>query len=164
MTTPDPAAPSPNPIVPPVILPPTTATTSLRHSLVNKPDNFDGAEARYPSWKQQVMIYVFANATAFTNDVSKVIIVLSFMKEGKAGRFAEAAFNNMMETTPALWLGSWKDFWEQMDNAFLPADSGADAARELDAWTQGNRSADEYFVVGIDLELQEGRPADELAL
>ena len=129
-----PLPPSSNPVV-----------TGPSKSIVNKPNDYNGSEAKYDSWKRQVRIYVLANKASFASDLDRVLVALSFMKTGKANRFAQAAFDNIIEE-PAEWLGDWKSFWEQMDAAFLPADAKADAARDLNAWKQDQLSADEYFI------------------
>src|SRR3979411_1073392 len=80
--------------------------TSLRNSMANKPKDLDGSNKTYSEWKRQIQIFVFANKSAFKTDVDRVIIALSYMTSGKAARFAQAAFDNMLET-PEAWIESW---------------------------------------------------------
>jgi hypothetical protein len=122
------------------------APSSSDKSLVARPNDFDGSEATYPSWKRQVRIYTFANATRAPDDNDKVMLAASYMKTGRAHRWVIPYVDAILDGkifTPPLTIAR---FWQLADQVFLPPALQANAAISLDRLVQGNLTAEAYFV------------------
>jgi hypothetical protein len=146
----------------------TTPTTGTLRSLVAIPKPFNSNKITYPTWKQQVKLYVKANEAQLPNNKSKQLIALSYMQDGKASCWANAAIDHMLAGTfrqnvttaavaatattsaqPAattLVTFTWDQFWGLADNVFNPPDVQNDAAMKLENLRQGSLAAKVYFI------------------
>jgi hypothetical protein len=153
-----------------------TPATGTLHSLITIPKSFDGDETKYPTWKRQVKLYVKANGAQLPDDESKQLVALSYMQEGKAARWANAAIDHMLggtfgqnitttaavpatASTPAVpavttfAVFTWDQFWGLADNVFNPPDVQNDAAIKLADLQQGSMVAEVFF---IEFDMQAG--------
>ena len=114
-------------------------------SLVARPDDYDGAEAKYQVWKRQVRIFLHAHQTRLTTDEDKILLVASYMKIGKAQRWVQPIIDEILDgktRTPPLTITL---FWTLADAVFLPPALQANAALALDRLTQGKMTTEAYF-------------------
>ena len=66
-------------------------------SLVARPDDYDGAEAKYQVWKRQVRIFLHAHQTRVTTDEDKILLIASYMKTGKAQRWVQPIIDEILD-------------------------------------------------------------------
>ena len=128
-------------------------------SLVARPDDYDGAEAKYQVWKRQVRIFLHAHQTRLTTDEDKILLVASYMKIGKAQRWVQPIIDEILDgktRTPPLTITL---FWTLADAVFLPPALQANAALALDRLTQGKMTAEAYFTEFDILAQQAGYDA-----
>ena len=57
--------------------------------VVSEPDQFDGKVENYHWFKCQYSMYIMDRAGKFSNNAKKVTFILSYMKEGLAGLWAD---------------------------------------------------------------------------
>lgn len=108
-------------------------------SLVAKPDFFDGTKSKYQEWRRQVKFYLLGNRRKITDEEDKIITVLSFMKGGVAGQYADAWVeedDHEIDTITKLWGDLDKHF--QIDEKH-------DAYQKMKALKQGSSTAIEFF-------------------
>jgi uncharacterized protein YmfQ (DUF2313 family) len=149
-------------------------STGTLRSLVAPPKSFDGNEEQYPTWKRQVKLFIRANAAQLPTDESKQLVALSHMQDGKASRWADMITEHIIAGTfgetiaiPAVAAvaatgntparaavpastrftpATWDQFWGLADTVFNPPNTQNDAALKLDRMTQGQKSAEEFFI------------------
>lgn len=131
-----------------------------RRVKVAKPDDFDGSD--WPTFAQQVAIYLLANKKDFEDDKSKILFVLSYMKEGDALTWATSFTSGALldPTTFAINLepdfGKFTDFWDKLNTRFGNPNSKNDAHRDLVAFKQGRKTANEFFLKFEELRRKAG--------
>jgi len=131
-------------------------SSSNDKSLVARPDDLDGSEMAYPSWKRQVRIYTFVNPQRAVTDNDKILLAASYMKTGRAHRWVIPIVNEILDRKtcmPALMIAL---FWHAANQIFLPLALQANATLSLDRLVQGNLTADAYFVEFDILVVQAG--------
>ncbi|ETW75018.1 hypothetical protein HETIRDRAFT_423601 [Heterobasidion irregulare TC 32-1] len=73
--------PNPDPI-------PGTRTANTNNEMSsdkgNKLKDFDGTRSKYQEWIYEYYMYILANPTKYTTDMDKILMVLSYMREGTA--------------------------------------------------------------------------------
>jgi hypothetical protein len=128
------AAAAPTPVV---RLPPTP-----RQSLVAKPTDFDGKD--YKLFRRQCAIYMMANRDNFVLDEEKVLFVLSYMKGGLAGQWAENEYEKIMED--GYVASSFQEFEARLQGTFSDPNKERNAQHQLSTTRQGfNETAEEFF-------------------
>ena len=134
------------------------ANTNER-SLVARPDDYDGAEASYQTWKRQVRIYLRAHQARLTTDEDQVLLAASYMKSGKAQRWVQPIVDEILDgkvRTPPLTVSV---FWTLADAVFLPPALQANAALSLDRLIQAKLTAEAFFTEFDILAQQAGYEA-----
>ena len=66
-------------------------------SLVARPDDYDGAEAKYQIWKRQIRIFLHAHQARLATDEEKILLVTSYMKTGKAQRWVQPIIDEILD-------------------------------------------------------------------
>ena len=56
---------------------------------LNEPKEYDGTRTKYREWIYECHMYIVANPTKFADDKSKILFILSYMREGTASMFAQ---------------------------------------------------------------------------
>src|SRR6185503_9985591 len=86
-----------------------TAVTSSNAPKINlgEPYAFDGNPLKYRTWLRQVQIYLLAKK--YTEDTDKILVTLSYMKEGHASTWAQLYFDKKIAEGK---FDTWKAFLE----------------------------------------------------
>src|SRR5205823_4732541 len=130
-----PPAPAPTPIV---HLP----TPSPRQSLVAKPSDFDGKD--YKLFRRQCAIYMMANRDNFVTSEDKILFILSYMKGGLAGQWAENEYEKIMED--GYIAASFSEFERRLQETFSDPNKERNTQHQLSTTHQGfNEMAEEFF-------------------
>src|SRR4051812_35678472 len=103
------ALPAPAP-TPTVRLP----TPQPCQSLVAKPSDFDGKD--YKLFRRQCAIYMMANRDNFVTSEDKILFILSYMKGGLAGQWAENEYERIMEA--GYVTASFTEFERRLQETF----------------------------------------------
>lgn len=125
------------------------AAGQLRAAL---PKLFDGDQTRGHAFVNSCRLYMTLCPQQFTNDVIRVNWVLSFMKKGRAARFAARALCH--ETTHGLLLySSYASFETCILKEFCPQDKAMHAVTVLESqqYFQGRCTMEEYIDDFTDL-------------
>jgi hypothetical protein len=117
--------PTYNPPTPtPVIHLPTPQPCQL---LVTKLNDFDGKD--YKLFHCQCMIYMMANRDNFVTSEDKILFILSYMKGGLAGQWAENKYEKIMEDRyVTTTLGKFK---ERLQGTFSDPNKECNAQHQL---------------------------------
>ena len=100
-------------------------------SVVAKPLVFNGSLSSYPTWRRSLGLYMTFDSTKFPDDQSKAIHALSYMTEGTANVWAQAFYEEKMDATGALTVGTWADFVIRQDATFEDANLQRKVAETL---------------------------------
>ena len=143
-------------------MPNTTTTTTNptnpdERGGVRAPEVYDGTPSKFRLFKQQVRLYLAVHADRFSTDISKILFTLSYIRgstaEEWAGSLAEDYIDGRATTT-------WAAFWTTLEGRFIDKNAEERARAKLEQFTQGNRTANEYFLefslmttnAGIDMK------------
>src|SRR4051812_7159228 len=99
------------PVLTPIVHLPNPAP---QQSLVAKPLDFNGKH--YKLFHHQYAIYMMANWDSFMTDKERVLFVLSYMKGGLAGQWAENKYERIMEDD--YIATSFQEFKERLQGTF----------------------------------------------
>jgi Retrotransposon gag protein len=140
---------------------PDTMTTSQPNTEerggVRTPEVYDGTPSKFRLFKQQVRLFLAVHPDRFSTDISKILFTLSYIRGGAAeewaGSLAEDYIDGRATTT-------WAAFWTTLENRFIDKNAEERARAKLEQFTQGNRTANEYFLefsllttnAGIDMK------------
>ena len=109
---------------------------------VAKPEPFDGKD--YDAFIRAVTTYIRAAKADFPDDESQALFVLSFMKGGHAGVWAENYLESAYDD-----VGDFKDssreFIDKLEAAFSDPNKRANAQRDLERLRIVKQSYDEFF-------------------
>jgi len=92
--------------------------------------------------------YIRLCPEAFADEDTKIVWALSYMKSGRAGRWAAREFEYEAKSeSKTLRFLDWVDFEREFRKDFTPLDEEATAinALETTAYYQGRRSVDDYL-------------------
>jgi hypothetical protein len=116
------------------------------------PSTFSGDTNDATRWMYSVLSYVAVNPTIYDTDMKKIILALSYMKEGTAAIWAQNFYEEAYSSgTPAF--GTDKDFWIEFKKSFGSVDQKITAITKLKHLTQGN-SITEYIAEFKTLAVQ----------
>jgi len=90
--------------------------------------------------------YIRLCPESFKDDLTKVIWEMSYMKAGRAGRWATREFEHKAKSGHLCFI-NWPDFEDEFRKDFMPLDSEAAAMNVLEttSYFQGRRSVDDYL-------------------
>ncbi|EKM60382.1 uncharacterized protein PHACADRAFT_189515 [Phanerochaete carnosa HHB-10118-sp] len=108
-----------------------------------KPDAFDGTKSKYIAWKTQMKLYVVTQRKRLPEQFDRVLMILSYMKEGHAGEYI-ATYMKKYDTDEDAVIQTTNDLWKDLDIHFL-IDEQAEAYDRLQAMQMGALSAQEFF-------------------
>lgn len=130
-----PRLPTPTPVV-------RFPTPAPRQSLVARPSDFDSKD--YKLFRRQYAIYIMANRDSFVTDEEKILFILSCMKGGLAGQWAENEHEKIIED--GYISSSFREFEERLQGTFSDPNKERNAQHQLSTTRQGfNESAEEFF-------------------
>lgn len=146
---PPPPAPSPNP--PPSPRNPfhnwPPARERRRKIHCEKPQDYDGDFKRWAAFEQDVVVYLTAAREDFDDDMSKILFVLSYMKQGTAATWAQNwRTEHTLNGRLILFQGDTFDtFFTSLVDSFKNPNVKRDAQHELARMRQGSNTAEEFF-------------------
>lgn len=129
---------------PPVVAPaaPPAAARSTK-DLAVKPEAFDGK--RYKDFIRTVDVYIRANRANFTDDETKILFILSLMREGLAGAWAQNYVDAARVRGVLTITQTWGAFTADLEKAFGDPNESQHAQTALMALRQGTRTAEDFF-------------------
>jgi hypothetical protein len=145
---------APDPIRPPSThntRPPSVSASSAgrKKNLLrpSAPPDFDGTRSGGKAFLTSCRTYIRLCPEAFDDDDTiKIVWAMSYMKSGRAGRWATREFEHEAKSGHLRFI-DWLDFEEEFRKDFLPLDSEAAAVNALEttSYFQGKRSVDDYL-------------------
>jgi hypothetical protein len=111
-----------------------------------KPSEFNGDREKGCTFFNSCLLYLHACRVDFTDDQTKILWVLSFMKSGWAAVFADRAFAKEACQNQPAYL-DWASFKKELRSQFLPLHEHIHAINtlELTAYCQAKWMADVYI-------------------
>ena len=136
-----PARHSPTPSIP--------ASSAGRKKLALKPSfppEFSGDQAAGKAFLTSCRTYIRLCSEAFEDDLTKIVWAMSYMKTGRASRWATREFELEAKTSRLCFL-DWLDFEDEFRKDFMPLDSEAATINVLEttAYFQGKQTVDDYL-------------------
>jgi hypothetical protein len=144
--TPPPRSPTPAPPTPNVRAPPPAL-----------PTEFDGDRSKGLAFLNSCQTYIRLCPGSFSDDQTKITWALSYMKSGRASKWAARIFKYEEEEGQPKFL-DWSDFRSEFRKEFFPAHSDAAAINKLEttSYFQRTRSVDKYLDEFLDLIAEAG--------
>ncbi|GLB43833.1 putative retrotransposable element tf2 155 kda protein type 1-like [Lyophyllum shimeji] len=111
------------------------------------PDSFDGEREKGRAFINSCDLYMSLTPDAFPDEQTRINWVLSYMKGGRAARFAARTLRHPNSHDGVPRFGTYAEFRTQFIAEFCPRDEKRKAATtfETSAYHQGSRSVDEYI-------------------
>ncbi|GLB35707.1 hypothetical protein LshimejAT787_0212720 [Lyophyllum shimeji] len=111
------------------------------------PDSFDGEREKGRAFINSCDLYMSLTPNAFPDEQTRINWVLSYMKGGRAARFAARTLRYPNSHGGVPRFGTYAEFRTQFIAEFCPRDEKRKAATtfETSAYHQGSRSVDEYI-------------------
>ena len=126
---------------------PTTSASRKKGTLKPAfPPDFAGDRNSGKAFLTSCRTYIRLCPESFEDEPTKIIWAMSYMKTGRAGRWAAREFE-LEARIGALRFTDWLDFEDEFRKDFLPLDSEATAINILEGNTyfQGKRTVDDYL-------------------
>jgi hypothetical protein len=110
------------------------------------PSEFDGNRSEGKAFLTSCRTYIRLCPEVFDDDATQIIWAMSYMKTGRAGRWATREFEQEARDGHLRFI-DWLDFEEEFRKDFLPLNSEAAAVNVLEttAYFQGRRTVDDYL-------------------
>ncbi|GLB45865.1 putative retrotransposable element tf2 155 kda protein type 1-like [Lyophyllum shimeji] len=110
-------------------------------------DSFDGEREKGRAFINSCDLYMSLTPDAFPDEQTRINWVLSYMKGGRAARFAARTLRYPNSHGGVPRFGTYAEFCAQFIAEFCPRDEKRKAATtfETSAYHQGSRSVDEYI-------------------
>ena len=126
---------------------PTTSAGRKKSTLKPSfPPEYSGDRASGKAFLTSCRTYIRLCPESFEDEATKIVWAMSYMKSGRAGRWATREFE--LETKiGSLRFTDWIDFEDEFRKDFLPLDSEATAINilETNSYFQGRRTVDDYL-------------------
>ena len=149
---------APTSSAPPTTKPPPPRRNSSRHSDTTSagrkklslkpstPSEFDGDRTKGKAFLTSCRTYIRLCPEAFDDEVQQIIWAMSYMKAGRAGRWAAREFELEAEKGK-LRFREWSDFEDEFRKDFTPLNEEVEAVNilETSAYHQGRKSVDDYL-------------------
>ena len=107
-----------------------TETSRIREVKLNLLKPFTGKREDLKKFLQDTSLYILVNDKIYNTDTKKIAFALSFMNKGDAASWKEQLLEEAM-AQPDLNLGTWKQFKDNLEEAFKPYDAPGDALEEI---------------------------------
>jgi len=129
---------------PPTPPAPRTASSKAR---VATPSDYDGDRARGRAFLNSCNIYFRLCESQFENQQARILWALSYMKHGRAAKWADAIFRWEERNPGCDKFLDWEDFADEFRTHFFPVDSEASAVNVLESagYYQKSRNVDDYL-------------------
>ena len=111
------------------------------------PSEFNGDLSKRPNFLCSCQTYILLCPESFPDDQTKIIWALSYMKSGRAAKWAACIFRWEEENKGYIKFLDWDNFKSEFWKEFCPANSDAVAINKLEstAYYQKNWSVDDYL-------------------
>ena len=121
------------------------------------PSEFDGDRSKGPAFLNSCQTYIRLCPDSFSDDQVKITWSLSYMKSGRAAKWAARVFKYEEDERNPKFL-DWADFRDEFRKEFCPAHSDAAAINKLEttSYFQRTRLVDEYRDEFLDLITEAG--------
>jgi len=110
------------------------------------PSEFNGNQSAGKVFLTSCRTYIRLCLESFEDDLTKVVWAMSYMKAGRAGRWANCEFEHEVKSGHLCFI-NWVDFEDEFQKDFMPLDSEAAAVNVLEttSYFQGRWSVDDYL-------------------
>ncbi|ETW82807.1 hypothetical protein HETIRDRAFT_163229 [Heterobasidion irregulare TC 32-1] len=122
---------------------PPSATVQPGRGKVKLPDNYTGNCIKSQKFMLQCLLFT-AESDRYKTDQDKISLVLSCMRYGTAGAWAENFLLKSVGADPPTDLGTWRDFLTKFKLQFRETGKTNKARSALMAFSQGQMTVDEY--------------------
>ncbi len=127
----------------------TSASSAGRKKLSLKPSTpseFGGDRTKGKAFLTSCRTYIRLCPEAFDGEVQQIVWAMSYMKDGRAGRWAAREFESEA-ADGKLRFQEWTDFEDEFRKEFTPLNEEVDAVNILETVTyhQGRKSVDDYL-------------------
>jgi hypothetical protein len=121
------------------------------------PSDFDGDRSKGQAFLNSCQTYIRLCSASFSDEQTMVTWALSYMKLGRAAKWAARVFK-YEETEGLNRFLDWSDFKSEFKKEFCPAHADVEAINKLETTTyfQRTRSVDEYLDEFLDLIAESG--------
>jgi hypothetical protein len=128
------------------LTPPAPRTTSSK-AKVATPSDYDGDRTRGRAFLNSCNIYFRLCESQFENQQARILWALSYMKHGRAAKWADAIFRWEERNPGSDRFMDWEDFADEFRTQFFPVDSEASAVNVLESagYYQKSRNVDDYL-------------------
>ena len=126
---------------------PTSSASRKKNFLKpSAPSEFDGNRSAGKTFLISCRTYIRLCPESFKDDTTKIIWAMSYMKSGRASRWAAREFEHEARTGNLRFI-DWLDFEDEFRKDFMPLDSEAAAVNTLETtlYFQGKRMVDDYL-------------------
>ena len=108
---------------PPLPAPPVTITTTTKpiKLWIGTPKAYDGSFETSRQWLNAVQLYLLVNEDIYNND-KKIAFVLSYMTKGSALTWAATFWENSVDMTGTIILGTYVNFIAKFNKDFKQRD------------------------------------------
>ena len=139
---------------------PTSLASSRRVAIKpSTPADFDGDRSKGKAFLTSCRTYIRLCPEAFDDETTKIVWAMSYMKEGRAGRWSACEFELEAASHPCrLRFLDWEDFEDEFRKDFTPLNEEAAAVNALEttSYFQGRRMVDDYLDQFRDLIHESG--------
>jgi hypothetical protein len=134
------------PVVAPIPTVPATPSRSNRLKPAT-PSEFDGDRLRGRAFLNSCETYYRLCPDQFIDEQALIIWAMSYMKSGRAARWADRVFRYEHSNPGVFRFLDWEDFQGEFKKEFTPANSEASAVNKLEeiGYFQKTRSVDDYL-------------------
>jgi len=134
--------PVPSPLV---SLPPAPPVRRTRPKLSCPPD-FNRERHNGHAFLNSCSLYIRLAPEQFHDEQERILWALTFFKGGRATKWSENVFRQEADTG-IFPIQTWRDFEQQFQLHFFPANAEVDAINALEgtSYHQGNRTVDDYL-------------------
>ena len=121
-----------------------TETSRIREVKLNLPKLFTEKRKDLKKFLQDTSLYILVNDKIYNTNTKKIAFALSFMNEGDTASWKEQLLEEAM-AQPDLNLGTWKQFKDDLEEAFKPYDAPGDTLEEMKTLQMGNNSIEGHI-------------------
>lgn len=138
---------------PPASSPPSPKALGSSRLKPATPSDFSGDRARGRAFLNSCNTYLRLCPQEFASDQHRILWVLSFMKEGRAAKWADQIFRWEERNEGRERFRDWGDFLREFKGHFLPVDLEAAAINRLEGtdYFQRHRSVEDYLDEFLEL-------------
>jgi len=122
------------------------------------PSEFDGDRSKGMAFLRSCQTYIRLCPDSFSDDQMKIVWALSYMKTGRAAKWAARVFRWEEESPGSYRFVDWEDFRQEFKAEFSPAHTDIAAINRLESvsYFQNKRPVDEYLDEFLDLITEAG--------